>query len=108
MSPELCSKGFRAANVDLVHAVQVVVNLVETAEVLQQSLRRLLPDTRHAFYVVHRIARQGQEVRNLLGSDTERTLDLVVAEFALAREIPEDVVAAQQLCQVLVTADNRR
>ena len=94
--------------VDLVNAVEIVVDFVETAEVLQQNSRSFLANAGYALDVVDGVSREREEVRNLLGPDAERIGYLLVAQFAFAREVPEYILFRQELRQVLVATDDRR
>jgi hypothetical protein len=60
-----------ATNIDLVYAVEIPVNFIQTAEVLQQALSCLLAYPGNPLDVVYRITGQCQEVCNLLRPHSE-------------------------------------
>ncbi len=96
-----------AADRQLRHLVEVVVDLLERGEGLHQRRRRLRADAGHALDVVDRIAGQREIVGIALRGDAEMRLDLAVAQADVVGVVPVDVAFADQLCHVLVTRDHR-
>ncbi len=82
--------------------VEVLVDAVERAELLDQGLRSLLADPRHAGDVVDGISPDGHDVDDLLRRQPERFFDaLRVVEHFAAGVVEQDSVA-DELEEVLV------
>ena len=67
-----------------------------------------MPTPGNPLDVVHSIAGERQEVCDLLRYDTEHVTHLFIANLSLAGEVPENVVLAHELGEILVATDDCR
>ncbi len=106
MLPDERGQLFRAPDIAALQLLQPGQQIVDRAEFCNQGGGGFLPDARHAFDVVDRVAHQGHQIDYRAGLHAEAFAHFARSHAPVAHRVPQRDMRTGQLHEVLVRGDD--